>query len=114
MERRGEERIRVKQPLTFMSHRHSTLVAQVEIININFFGVLLEVKEPKKTQEVARYARDMSLHLEDAEWQFSIECLIFEMKSHQLRILFKHGSFDVADRFLSYLAQQKVPSLTVL
>lgn len=114
MERRGEERIRVKQPLTFMSHRHSTLVAQVEIININFFGVLLEVKEPKKTQEVARYARDMSLHLEDAEGQFSIECLIFEMKSHQLRILFKHGSFDVADRFLSYLAQQKVPSLTVL
>lgn len=107
MERRGEERIKVKQPVTHMTHRHSDLTAKVEIMNINFFGVLLEVKEPEKTQDVARYARDMALHLQDEQGDFAIECLIFEMKENQLRILFKHGSFDVADRLLHYIAGQK-------
>ncbi|MFU8926015.1 alpha/beta fold hydrolase [Acinetobacter puyangensis] len=107
MERRGEERIKVKQPHTYMSYRHSDLTANVDIININFFGVLLEIKDVDKTQQVARYARDMSLSLTDEQGEFSIECLIFELKAHQLRILFKHGSFELAERLLRYIAAQK-------
>ena len=107
MERRGEERIVVQQPHTIMTHRHSELQANVKIVNINFFGVLIEVQEPNKTQEVGRYSRDMSLHLRDEQGEFTIECLIFEMKQNRLRILFKLGSFDVADRLLQYLQTQK-------
>lgn len=107
MERRGEERIIVQQPHTIMTHRHSELQANVKIVNINFFGVLIEVQEPNKTQEVGRYSRDMSLHLRDEQGEFTIECLIFEMKQNRLRILFKHGSFDVADRLLQYVQTQK-------
>lgn len=107
MERRGEERIVVQQPHTIMTHRHSELQANVKIVNINFFGVLIEVQEPNKTQEIARYSRDMSLHLRDEQGEFTIECLIFEMKQNRLRILFKHGSFDVADRLLQYVQTQK-------
>lgn len=90
-----------------MTHRHSELQANVKIVNINFFGVLIEVQEPNKTQEVGRYSRDMSLHLRDEQGEFTIECLIFEMKQNRLRILFKHGSFDVADRLLQYVQTQK-------
>ncbi len=107
MERRGEERMKVVNSTTQMSHRHSDLTAQVEIIDINFFGVLVEVKDAAKAQEVARYSRDMALHLQDEQGDFSIECLIFEMKERQLRILFKHGSFVVAERLQHYLAEQK-------
>lgn len=109
MERRGEERVSVKQPFTHLSHRSSDLSADVEIVNINFFGVLLEVQQSEKAEEVARFARDMALHLQDEEGDFSIECLIFELKENQLRILFKHGSFEVADRLLRFIQAQKDP-----
>ncbi len=107
MERRGEQRIQVQQPRTVMTHRNSDLVANVEIMNMNFFGALLEVKDVEKTAKIARYARDMALHLQDQQGEFSIECLIFESKKNQLRILFKHGSFEVAERLLQYIAEQQ-------
>lgn len=110
MERRGEDRIIVSEPETIMTHRQFALSAEVKIVNINFFGVLVEVTDPPKCQKIARYSRDMSLHLHDEQGEFLIECLIFEMKDHQLRILFKHGSFAVAERLLQYLARQKANS----
>lgn len=108
MERRGEERIRISMPHTFLTHRSDLIRAEVEIININFFGVLLDVKEIEKAQDVARCARDMALHLTDEQGDFSIECLIFEMKEHQLRILFKHGNFEIAERLKNYLIKYKI------
>lgn len=110
MERRGEPRITVREPETLMTHRQMTLSAAVRIIDINFFGVLLDVQDRQRAQQVARYSRDMALHLHDAQGEFLIECLIFEMKDTQLRILFKHGSFAVADRLLQYLQAQQPAS----
>ena len=49
----------------------------------------------------------MALHLEDDEGQFKIECLIFAVDSTQIRALFKHGSFEVAERLLRYVQRQK-------
>ena len=49
----------------------------------------------------------MALHLEDDEGQFKIECLIFAVDSIQIRALFKHGSFEVAERLLRYVQRQK-------
>ena len=108
MERRGEERIHVKHPFTSMSHRLNPLSADVEIMNINFFGVLVEVQDEMEAQEIARISRDMSLHLQDDAGEFSIECLIFESKENQLRILFKHGSFEIAERLQNYLKTQQI------
>lgn len=106
IERRGEERITVQDPQRYLSHRHSDLVLKAEIIDMNFFGVLLEL-EPGLTDLAAAYPRDLALHLEDEEGEFKIECLIFEHDDTQLRALFKHGSFDVAERLLRFVQKEK-------
>ncbi len=49
------------------------------------------------------YPRDLALHLEDEDREFQIECLIFEQDDTQLRALFKHGSFEVAERLLRFV-----------
>ena len=106
IERRGEERITVQDPQRYLSHRHSDLVFKAEIVDMNFFGVLLEL-EPGLTDQAAAYPRDLALHLEDEEGEFKIECLIFEHDDTQLRALFKHGSFDVAERLLRFVQKEK-------
>lgn len=106
IERRGEERITVQDPQRYLSHRHSDLVFKAEIDDMNFFGVLLEL-EPGLTDQAAAYPRDLALHLEDEEGEFKIECLIFEHDDTQLRALFKHGSFDVAERLLRFVQKEK-------
>ncbi|MGI1794958.1 MULTISPECIES: alpha/beta fold hydrolase [Acinetobacter] len=106
IERRGEERITVQDPQRYLSHRHSDLILKAEIIDMNFFGVLLEL-EPGLTDQAAAYPRDLALHLEDEEGEFKIECLIFEHDGTQLRALFKHGSFDVAERLLRFVQKEK-------
>lgn len=106
IERRGEERITVQDPQRYLSHRHSDLVLKTEIVDMNFFGVLLEL-EPGLTDQAAAYPRDLALHLEDEEGEFKIECLIFEHDDTQLRALFKHGSFDVAERLLRFVQKEK-------
>ncbi|OTG79342.1 alpha/beta hydrolase [Acinetobacter sp. ANC 5054] len=106
IERRGEERITVQQPFSHLSHRHSALQIDAEIIDLNYFGVLMNVPEGM-TEIAAQYPRDLALHLEDDEGEFKIECLIFETSDQQLRALFKHGSFEVAERLLRFVARQK-------
>ena len=106
LERRGEERIAVQNPMTVLTHRHSELQLPTHIIDLNFFGVLLEFAEGL-TAKVEQYPRDLALHLEDEEGQFKIECLIFEVDATQIRALFKHGSFEVAERLLRYVQRQK-------
>ncbi len=41
MERRGEERVQIQHPETFLSYRHSDLVIATEVVDLNYFGVLL-------------------------------------------------------------------------
>lgn len=106
MERRGEERIQVKNPQTQLTDRHSDLQIATQIVDLNFFGVLLSFTEGL-TAKAEQYPRDLALHLEDEEGPFKIECLIFEVSSTQIRALFKHGSFELADRLLRYIQLQK-------
>ena len=77
-----------------------------EIVDLNYFGVLLNVAEGM-ADTAAQYPRDLALHLEDDEGEFKIECLIFETSQRQIRALFKHGSFEVAERLLRFVARQK-------
>ena len=112
LERRGEERIAVQNPMTVLTHCHSELQLPTHIIDLNFFGVLLEFAEGL-TAKVEQYPRDLALHLEDEEGQFKIECLIFEVGATQIRALFKHGSFEVAERLLRYVQRQKEAMLVL-
>lgn len=112
LERRGEERIAVQKPMTVLTHRHSDVQLPTRIVDLNFFGVLLEFT-PGLAEKAEQYPRDLALHLEDEEGQFKIECLIFEVHSTRVRALFKHGSFDVAERLLRYVQRQKAV-MTVL
>ncbi|MBL8322860.1 MAG: alpha/beta hydrolase, partial [Acinetobacter sp.] len=79
--------------------------------DMNYFGVLLQVQEAGRAQLAAQHPRDLALHLADEEGGFKIECLIFENSAHQLRALFKHGSFDVAERLLRFVQRQKEQTL---
>lgn len=107
IERRGEERSSVQDSQHFLSHRHSALQLEANIVDINFFGVLLEMNEGD-AERAAALPRDLALHLEDEQGEFKIECLIFEHDDQYVRALFKHGSFEVAERLGNYLEQQKV------
>ncbi|MEN8358424.1 alpha/beta hydrolase [Acinetobacter towneri] len=107
MERRGEARIRVQNPQSHLQYRHSDLKIATHIVDLNFFGVLLDFENAALAAQAAQFERDMALELQDEEGSFSIECLIFESQGRQLRALFKHGSFEVAERLLRYVERQK-------
>ena len=107
MERRGEARIRVQNPQSHLQYRHSDLKIATHIVDLNFFGVLLDFENAALAAQAAQFERDMALELQDEEGSFGIECLIFESQGQQLRALFKHGSFEVAERLLRYVERQK-------
>ena len=107
MERRGEARIRVQNPQSHLQYRHSDLKIATNIVDLNFFGVLLNFENAALVAQAAQFERDMALELQDEEGSFGIECLIFESQGQQLRALFKHGSFEVAERLLRYVERQK-------
>ena len=106
MERRGEERVQIQQPETFLSYRHSDLVIATEVVDLNYFGVLLRF-ESDLAAVAAKYPRDLALHLSDEEGAFQIECLIFAEDGPYIRALFKHGSFELAERLLRFVGRQK-------
>jgi pimeloyl-ACP methyl ester carboxylesterase len=105
IERRGEDRILVQNPDRFLTHRHSSLKLNVHVVDLNFFGVLLQVNQ-SDVITLMQHSRDLALHLGDAEGEFKIECLMFEAENNQVRALFKHGSFDVAERLLGFVKEQ--------
>ena len=56
---------------------------------------------------IQQYPRDLALHLEDDQGVYQIECLIFEAEQQGIRALFKHGSFELAERLLHFIACQQ-------
>lgn len=107
MERRGEERVPVLQPHTQLNHRESDVEVPVTIVDVTFFGVYLKMDDVSQLDFVNDHPRDLALHLEDEEGGFAIECLIFESTEQGIRALFKHGSFELADRLSRFIARQK-------
>lgn len=108
MERRGEERISVLQPKTKLSHRECKTEVPVTIADVTFFGMYLKLDDVTQLDFVNEHPRDLALHLEDEEGPFSIECLIFEATEQGIRALFKHGSFELANRLSRFIARQKL------
>lgn len=108
MERRGEERVPVLQQNTQLSHRECKIEVPVTIVDVTFFGMYLKLDDVTQLDFVNEHPRDLALHLEDEEGPFSIECLIFEATEQGIRALFKHGSFELADRLSRFIARQKL------
>ena len=106
MERRAEQRIKVDQPETILSHRHDLKAVDVNVVDINYFGVLFTVKDSNQFAWIQANLRDLALHFQDDEGEFKVECLIFETSDQGIRALFKHGYFDVATRLLRFIQNQ--------
>ena len=106
MERRGEERIKVLEAKRQLSHRHSDRKVTVNIVDINYFGLLMTLEQVQELGFVDAHPRDLALTLSDDEGEFAIECLIFETAETGVRALFKHGCFENADRLLRFITRQ--------
>jgi pimeloyl-ACP methyl ester carboxylesterase len=106
IERRGEARIHVVDPQRQLTHRHSNKVIPVHIVDLNYFGLLMNLDHAQDFSFVNEHTRDLALNLSDDEGEFAIECLIFETCEEGVRALFKHGSFENADRLLRFIARQ--------
>lgn len=106
IERRGEARIEVLEPHRQLSHRHSNKIIPVDIVDLNYFGLLMKLDHYPDLDFVNGHTRDLALNLSDDEGEFAIECLIFETSEQGVRALFKHGSFENADRLLRFIARQ--------
>ncbi|XID76080.1 alpha/beta fold hydrolase [Alkanindiges sp. WGS2144] len=110
MERRGELRVELKQTSYVMRHRLlADLQPEVKVVNINFFGVLIDAGSVDMAEQLAAQSRDMSLLLSDVDGQaLAIECLIFEAQGQCVRALFKHGNFENAARLQVLLKSDAV------
>jgi pimeloyl-ACP methyl ester carboxylesterase len=106
IERRGEARIHVLDPQRQLTHRHSNKVIPVHIVDLNYFGLLMDLDHLPDLSFVNEHTRDLALNLSDDEGEFAIECLIFETCEDGVRALFKHGSFENADRLLRFITRQ--------
>ena len=79
------------------------------MVDINFFGVLLDAATPEAAAALIAEPRDLALALgQVGEQPLAIECLIFEQMGSQVRALFKHGYFENAERLNLLLAGDAV------
>lgn len=111
MERRGEPRLRLCQPQHRLLHRQlADWSADVRVVDINFFGVLLDTGSvAAATALIADSPRQLLLQLQTADGaDFLLGCLIFEQQGALLRALFQHGDFDRAEQLNLLLASAAV------
>ncbi|TEU30610.1 alpha/beta hydrolase [Alkanindiges illinoisensis] len=113
MERRGEARLQLKQSSYLMRHRlQPELETSVNVVDINFFGVLIDAGSVEMAQQLLSQPRDMRLCLTDIDGQeLGLECLIFEAQGQRVRALFKHGNFENAARLQDLLKSDAVVGL---
>lgn len=113
MERRGEARLQLKQSSYLMRHRvQPELETSVNVVDINFFGVLIDAGSVEMAQQLLSKPRDMRLCLTDIDGQeLGLECLIFEVQGQRVRALFKHGNFENAARLQDLLKSDAVVGL---
>ncbi|RYY77971.1 MAG: alpha/beta hydrolase [Moraxellaceae bacterium] len=110
MERRGETRLQLKHTSYLMRHRvQAELETNVNVVDINFFGVLIDAGSIEMAQQLLAQPRDMRLCLTDVDGQeLGLECLIFEAQGQRVRALFKHGNFENASRLQALLKSDAV------
>ncbi len=115
LERRSEPRLHLVEPVRQMRHRHANKPFAVEIKDINFFGVCFTAQMPEHAAQLMQEPRDLAVHVGQVEGEdVWLECLMFEQHSNDVRALFKHGSFLVAEQLNLILASDAIlENLTV-
>lgn len=117
MDRRGEERVKIVDPMRLMTHRtNPDFQVIVKVVDITYFGVLIDAGSEVQAAALIAEQRDLSLHLpnpqanteDQAHTSFLIECLIFEQVGQHVRALLKHGSFQTSDYLTAMLASDVV------
>ncbi len=116
MDRRGEERVKLVNPVCQVTHRtKADFDMTVDVVDITYFGVLIEAGSEERAAALLAEPRDLSLHLPSVDLDgnlasspLAIECLIFERVGSQVRALLKHGSFETSDRLSAMLASHAV------
>lgn len=102
LERRSEPRVVVNE-MCQLNHKHNKRKDDVMLMDMNFFGVLFAAKSIEQASFIFAESRDMVMTFIDEEGEFSIELLQFEQKARKIRALFKHGSFDKAERIKKFI-----------
>ncbi len=105
LERRGEPRFVLPAPHTRLTHRHDEAVSlPVDIVNVSFFGVLLDAGSEAGAAALMAEPRNLVLHLGELDGEvLRLECLMFEQTGRQVRALLKHGSFEKAEQMKRFL-----------
>lgn len=70
MERRGEERIQLVDSHTQLSLRGRHETVAVKVVDINYFGVHIQLIDAQDLDFVQQHPRDLALHLSDQEGEF--------------------------------------------
>lgn len=112
MERRRENRVRLANPKVRLTHRlDSAWQLDAQVVDLNYFGVLLEADDERQAEQMLAAPRDLWLHLTidpaltlDASSTLAIELLVFEQAGRYVRALLKHGSFERSDQLMALLA----------
>lgn len=110
MERRGEPRLKLKHSQVEMQHRlDEAFKVAVTVVDINFFGVLIDAGSEVAAAQLLAEQRNMSLLLPDVEGNMlTVECLVFEQQGRCVRALLKHGNFDNANQLKELLSSDAV------
>jgi pimeloyl-ACP methyl ester carboxylesterase len=120
MDRRGEERVKIVDPMCLMTHRtNPDFQVMVRVVDITYFGVLIDAGSAVQAAALMAEPRDLSLNLpilqapqadnqNQARSSFLIECLIFEQTGQYVRAQLKHGRFETSDQLTAMLASDLV------
>ena len=107
LDRRGEVRFALKNAHSVLIHRTNAQRFAVEIKDLNYFGVSFFLDDPSQVEVLQEDARSFAIEFEDEQGHFAVECLMFDFIGNEVRALFKHGYFEVADRLLQFIDTYK-------
>lgn len=116
MDRRGEKRVKLVNPVCAVTHRTKPeFKMTVEVVDLTYFGLLIEAGSVENAAALIAEPRDLSLHLPKlnddgtvTNAALAIECLIFQQVGTQVRALFKHGNFETSDHLYALVCSDAV------
>ena len=108
LNRRGEERFKILDKHTTLEHGSNKKRLNIEIKDVNYFGAAFYVEDTSQLDYIDQNAKEFSIQLKDEQGEFGVNCLVFECVKNEIRVLFKHGNFEIAERLLNFIESQKI------
>lgn len=105
IDRRADQRIQIGQEFELSNRLKPSWSDTVTVVDMSFFGLLIEASTIEAASHIFAESRDTAITLKDVHGDFRIELLQFEQKGRKIRALFKHGSFDNAERLVNHIKE---------